>query len=238
MFAAELVDRLGLDKAGYETFVTGLGCTDRACIIATIARKMEEHLPRNLHDWLLSMGFTSEQIEVFDDVLRVNFWHFAMVNDEDRNLKFDAAIRRAVGKARASNQGGPVCVMDLGSGSGLLAMMAARAGADTVNAIETSPLLTQVGPSIIGANGFARQVRWINKWSLEVTMEDVGGAPCDVLVSETLGVSVLDEAGLLYMADLRDRLLKRQPQPQPPLIIPARVRYFMSHLITQDEESL
>ena len=81
-----------------------------------------------------------------------------MLNDVDRNEKFDAAIRAAVARVRAASAAAsaddPVCVLDLGSGSGLLAMMASRAGADVVHAIEQSDLLSEVGPSIVARNGF------------------------------------------------------------------------------------
>src|SRR5205807_9885921 len=47
-------------------------------------------------------------------------WHFVMMNDGARNAAYDAAIRRAAAGKR---------VLDIGTGAGLLAMMAARAGA-------------------------------------------------------------------------------------------------------------
>ena len=62
------------------------------------------------------------------DVSNVNNWHFAMLNDVDRNAKFDLAIREAV--AALAPEVGRVRVLDLGAGSGLLSMMAARAGAE------------------------------------------------------------------------------------------------------------
>ena len=123
-----------------------------------------------------------------------------------------------------------VCVIDIGSGSGLLAMMAARAGAGTVHAVEQSPLLSQVGPTIVANNGFsvrraddaaggAAQVVWHQAMSTSVGLSALGGERCDVLVSETLGVSVVDEGGLKFMGDARDRLLiagAAVPKPWPP----------------------
>ena len=58
-------------------------------------------------------------------------YHFAMVADEQRNGSFNRALATAVGRA------GPDCrVLDIGAGSGLLAMMAARAGAHHVTSLE------------------------------------------------------------------------------------------------------
>src|SRR5215467_3853117 len=50
-------------------------------------------------------------------------WHFAMMDDRRRNEAYEAAIRRAVKGKR---------VLDIGTGAGLLALIAARAGASHV----------------------------------------------------------------------------------------------------------
>ena len=56
--------------------------------------------------------------------VRVNLWHFAMLNDDHRNLQYDVAIRNAVSRARTQTKSARV--IDIGSGSGVLSMMAAR----------------------------------------------------------------------------------------------------------------
>ena len=48
-------------------------------------------------------------------------WHFGMLNDAERNTAYDRALRARV---RAGDM-----VLDIGAGTGLLGMMAARAGA-------------------------------------------------------------------------------------------------------------
>ena len=233
--AEEIVEKLGL-KEGY-------GCGEAACVVGVLSDHLASNEPRSLKHWLQNSGWNEGQIAMLNDVININFWHFAMLNDVDRNEKFDAAIRAAVARVRAASAAAsadnPVCVLDLGSGSGLLAMMASRAGADVVHAIEQSDLLSEVGPSIVARNGFrviggagndndveeataaaalgtgsGGLVRWHHKSSEAMTLEgDLGGRRCQVLVSETLGVSVLDEEGLKYMADLRDRLLLHRRIP-------------------------
>src|SRR6266850_904778 len=59
---------------------------------------------------------------------QVRPWHFRMMNDTSRNRAYDAAIRRAVGPTTH--------VLEIGTGSGLLSMMAARAGARLVSTCE------------------------------------------------------------------------------------------------------
>ena len=52
-------------------------------------------------------------------------WHFDMVLDQRRNDAFDAAIRRAI-ELKTAHGNKEVHVLDMGAGTGLLAMMAAR----------------------------------------------------------------------------------------------------------------
>jgi hypothetical protein len=57
-------------------------------------------------------------------------WHFDMVADAGRNAAYARAIGAAMERARARlAPGEPLAALDLGSGSGLLAMMAARCAA-------------------------------------------------------------------------------------------------------------
>jgi hypothetical protein len=56
-------------------------------------------------------------------------YHFPMIADEGRNQAFDLALTQAVARFKERHGGTPPRVLDIGSGSGLLAMMAARAGA-------------------------------------------------------------------------------------------------------------
>ena len=66
--------------------------------------------------------------------MSVERWHFPMINDERRNRAYDAAIKKCMGDAESTSQGHRV--VDIGGGSGLLAMMSARAGADQVVTVE------------------------------------------------------------------------------------------------------
>ena len=54
-----------------------------------------------------------------------------MVSDERRNGAFEAALRAEISAFRAAHGRGPH-VLDIGAGSGLLAMLAARHGAANV----------------------------------------------------------------------------------------------------------
>ncbi len=76
------------------------------------------------------------------DQLDEFFWHFDMLCDGDRNAFFDQALQHTI--ARMHGQDVPVHVLDIGTGSGLLALLANRHGADAVTAIERVPKLADI----------------------------------------------------------------------------------------------
>jgi len=112
-------------------------------------------------------------------------WHVAMLNDEPRNAAYDAAIRRAVRPGSL--------VLDIGTGSGLLAMMAARAGAGHVYACESVPVIAEKAREIVAANGLADRITVIPKSSLDLRVGDHLPRKADVLVSEIVDVILLGE---------------------------------------------
>ena len=142
------------------------------------------------------------------DVSNVNNWHPAMLNDVDRNVKFDLAIREAVA-ALAPRSG--ACGARPRRGSGLLSMMGPRAGRGQGVRGRAQRAALAARPRDAAAERVRRsreRVSWLAKSSRDVALADLDGAPCDVLVSETLGVTVLDEQALGFMVDARARPLR------------------------------
>ena len=141
-------------------------------------------------------------------ILSVPDWHARMMNDTRRNQAYDAAIRRAV-KPGAR-------VFEIGTGAGLLAMMAARAGAAQVISCEVNPAVAEVAREIVVRNGFADRITILTKHSRKVTPEDLGGL-ADLLLSEIVDDCILGEGVLPAHEDAVKRLLKPGGQ-----VIPAR----------------
>lgn len=131
--------------------------------------------------------------------------HIELLNDSRRTLDFIHAIERAV-------RPGDV-VVDLGTGTAVLAMAAARAGARRVYAIEASAF-ADVAERIIEANGYADRVTVVRGWSSEISLPE----RADLLVSEIIGNDPLGEGALRYMPDAVMRLLKPSAR-----ILPARL---------------
>jgi type II protein arginine methyltransferase len=131
---------------------------------------------------------------------KVPKWHFAIVRDEARNRAYDEALRRAVGPDTR--------VLDIGAGTGLLSMMAARAGAGGVVSCEMNPAVADAAREIVALNGFADRVTVVAKASGDLDPEADMGGPADLLVQEIVANDLVGEYVLPAMEDAARRLLK------------------------------
>jgi protein arginine N-methyltransferase 1 len=122
-------------------------------------------------------------------------YHRELLADEARTLAFREAITHLV-------RPGDI-VVDLGSGTGIMAMFACQAGAAKVYAIESAGI-AEVAQRLIKDNGFSDRIVLINEISTKVDLPEKG----DVIVSETLGNVGLEEAIMVFLADARKRFLR------------------------------
>jgi protein arginine N-methyltransferase 1 len=130
-----------------------------------------------------------------------NGWYFAnfyeqekMLADRPRMAFYHAAIARHIHPGDR--------VIDLGTGTGILAAFAARRGAAQVYAVDHSEILRHA-KTLAAANGI-QNVEFIATHSAEFTTEE----PVDVILHEQMGDCLFDEAMVANVCDLRDRLLK------------------------------
>lgn len=136
----------------------------------------------------------------------VPHWHFPMINDVDRNEAYQKAIEAVVKKG--------MHVLEIGTGSGLLAMMAVRAGASHVTTFEVVPEIAGMARQIIAKNGMADRITVINKSSRDAAVGDDLAEPADMLLSEIIGGQLLNEGVLESIEHARHFLLK----PDAPMI--------------------
>ncbi|KGL82134.1 Protein arginine N-methyltransferase 7, partial [Tinamus guttatus] len=119
-----------------------------------------------------------------------------MLHDKDRNVKYYQGIRAAV--SRVKERGEKAIVLDIGTGTGLLSMMAASAGADFCYAVEVFKPMANAAVKIVEKNGFSDKIKVINKHSTEVTVGPDGDMQCraNILVTELFDTELIGEGAL------------------------------------------
>lgn len=140
-----------------------------------------------------------DEAEIESDRVHLGFGsapvHTAMLNDKVRTQTFINAINEVVKEGDV--------VVDIGTGTGVLAIAAARAGARKVYAIEVS-LMADVAQAVINSTEVASKITIVRGWSTQVELPE----KADVLVSEIIGDDPLTESILPIYKDARRRLLK------------------------------
>jgi predicted RNA methylase len=121
--------------------------------------------------------------------------HVQMLDDRARTASYLAAIAAVVKPDDV--------VVDIGTGTGILALAAARAGARRVYAVEASSMGT-VAEQLFRANGLSDRVTLVPGWSTQIELPELA----DVLISEVIGNDPLGEQVLEITADARRRLVK------------------------------
>lgn len=93
-------------------------------------------------------------------------------------------------------------VADIGTGPGILALLACRFGARRVYAFEPSEVI-DLAREIAAANGFADRIEFIPKMSIESSLPE----PANVIVSDVHGILPFFGKGLVSLIDARRRFL-------------------------------
>jgi protein arginine N-methyltransferase 1 len=117
-----------------------------------------------------------------------------MIRDAPRMDAYVRALRQAVR---------PGCVVaDIGTGTGIFALLACRFGARRVFALDPSGAI-ELARAIAVDNGLADRIEFLQAASTEVTLPE----RADVIVSDLRGILPLHQGHLVAIADARRRLL-------------------------------
>ena len=136
---------------------------------------------------------TAQTAQLACTLLRI---HELLLRDAPRNRAFHRALKASVKRDSA--------VLDIGSGSGLWAITAAKLGARKVVAIEMHPMLAGLIRALARDHGVADRVEVVTGDSRQVRL----AREFDVVISETIGHVIFDEQVVEIMIDARERFLK------------------------------
>jgi protein arginine N-methyltransferase 1 len=117
-----------------------------------------------------------------------------MIADEVRMDAYARALRRAVREDSI--------VLDVGTGTGIFALLACRFGAQRVYAIEPGDTI-EVAREVAAANGYSERIQFIQDRVEDVKLPE----RADVIVSDLRGALPFLGGHLQAIADVRERLL-------------------------------
>ena len=122
------------------------------------------------------------------------FAYGKMIADTVRMEAYAGALRRLIDPDKV--------VLDIGTGTGILALLACRLGAGRVYAVEPSNAV-HLARDISNANGWSDKIRFYQNRSTEITLPE----PVDIIVSDLRGVLPISEQHIPSIIDARRRLL-------------------------------
>lgn len=123
-------------------------------------------------------------------------YHYEMVSDKARVAPFKKAIQ-SVSKGKI--------VIESGCGTGIMSILAAKAGAKKVFAVELDPNIAAFAQENIKKNGLTN-VKLLQKSTLDVTLDDLEGNRAQVIIAENLSTWQATEPEVQVMNHMNKNL--------------------------------
>jgi type II protein arginine methyltransferase len=161
-----------------------------ARLASVLKSKGRDEQARELCEKALSLAPRDGEIRVLAaEILSqgVPVWYFPMVRDHARHAMYEAAFRRAIRPGDL--------VLDIGSGTGVFAMLAARAGARVVTC-EAKPHVARIVGDVVARNGFADRITVVPKLSQDIQIGRDIDRPADVIVWDNLANNLMGAGAL------------------------------------------
>lgn len=191
---------------------------------------------KELYDDALALGMVAIRQAPHDmairDIVRqalstgVPRYHWRMLRDRPRNAVYARAIARTVRPG--------MTVLEIGTGAGLLALIAARAGARVITC-EANPMIAAAAREIVRRNGLSDRITVVAKPSHALVPGVELPEPADLLVHEIFGDTLFNEGVVASLTDARRRLVK-----QDAIILPrsAELRIALAGCATGEDAPL
>jgi hypothetical protein len=188
---------------------------ERLARLALVLRqsKQQRHLFQDLalHAWSLAPQDPRVRCLTYRAIRKsAPQWHFNIVHDPLRNETYARALNHFVQP--------DMLVLEIGAGTGLLAMLAARAGAAQVITCEKEPLVAQRAETIIARNGLSGRITVVQKDLVQLTLGADLPRRADLLVAEIVDNELLGELVLPLYAYARKHLLTPEARVLPETI--------------------
>lgn len=123
-------------------------------------------------------------------------FHALMLDDHIRMAAYSTGIAEAVKPG--------MVVLDLGTGTGILALMALQAGAERVYGLDLSASILKLAVERISSAGYGNRFQAINALSYDVQLPE----RVDLIISEIMGNIADNEDFVPILTDARKRFLK------------------------------
>jgi len=136
------------------------------------------------------------------DRIEAPVWHFDIIDDHIRLQTYAEALNRFVKPG--------MIVFEIGTGTGILSMLAVKAGARHVYTCEIQPHVAETARRIIDKNGYREQITVINKDALTVKLGEDIPEQADLFVAEIVDDTLLGERVLPLTEFARHQVLKPQ----------------------------
>ncbi|CAJ0583122.1 unnamed protein product, partial [Mesorhabditis spiculigera] len=216
----------------------GLGGDRNSSLVRSIKTSQGAHLVRLQKNFQRQTGFPKGDVKErmaemssveeetdFDDPEAVGLTRYGdMLLDEKRNVAYQKAIEKVVTEMK--DTGKEVHVLDIGTGTGLLAMMAARAGADRVIGLEENELMIPFAERLVDANDLNDKVEVFHA---DLNETEEGELELDdkanLIVAEVFDTELIGEGALALFA-----AQTRELRTDDCRFIPAKARIYITLL--------
>lgn len=129
-----------------------------------------------------------------------------MLHDSERNQKYLRGLQIAID--RVHRQGRKANVLDIGTGTGILSMMAVQCGADTVTACEAFRPMADCAEKIIDQNGLRHAISIVKKRSTDLVIGTDMAKRANILVTEVFDTELIGEGAIGIFTHAHEHLLE------------------------------
>lgn len=153
----------------------------------------------------------------------------SMLHDKDRNDVYERAIKLSISHFRKAHGRGPI-VLDVGTGTGLLAMFASRHGAEHVVGCEMFETMASIAEQVIKTNKLSEVISICAEKSTSIESLPIASKP-DILISELLDSALLGESCIYSHANAISRFMDTNKGAGIHLILKKRYLKYISSYV-------